>query len=249
MGKRKWPFGYKVEKGCITTHPREAECVRKIYTLYLNGTSFNGLVSYLKDQDVFYDEGKLWNKNMVARILENAKYIGEDGYPAIIAEEEFASALARRTANYVQAEKTETQKLLRKLCGESLTENIMFQVRNLLNGLIRNPHAVTGPSASGEITNAIKQKQRDLDDVLAQQPIDEETAYSMIKNLAAMRYDTLDSMAYETERIRRLLQKAAPMEELDVQLLKACVARVVIAEIKVSLVLKNGQVIERVVAI
>lgn len=249
MGKRKWPFGYKVENGCITPHSREAECVRKIFQLYLTGLSFNGIVSFLKDQNVFYDEGKLWNKNMVARILENTKYIGEDGYPPIITEVEYNSALERRMSNYVQTEKTEAQKILRKLCGEALTENIVLQVRNLLNGLIRNPNAVNSLPFNRKENSAVEKKQAELDEALDQQPINEDAAYNLIRSLASMKYETLDSMEYETERIRRLLQSAAPMEELDAQLLKACVARVVIAEIKVSLVLKNGQVVERIVTI
>ena len=31
----------------------------------------------------------VWNKNMVCRVLENQKYVGENGYPQIITSEDF----------------------------------------------------------------------------------------------------------------------------------------------------------------
>ncbi len=34
----------------------------------------------------------VWNKNMVCRVLENKKYIGENGYPQIITAEDFEQA-------------------------------------------------------------------------------------------------------------------------------------------------------------
>ena len=34
----------------------------------------------------------LWNKNMVCRVLENRRYIGENGFPQIITTEDFEQA-------------------------------------------------------------------------------------------------------------------------------------------------------------
>ena len=38
-----------------------------------------------------------WNKNMVKRILENTKYTGADGYPKLVAEEDFAAVQRQKT--------------------------------------------------------------------------------------------------------------------------------------------------------
>ncbi len=41
-----------------------------------------------------YNSSKsVWNKNMVCRVLENKKYIGESGFPKIISEEDFEQAM------------------------------------------------------------------------------------------------------------------------------------------------------------
>ena len=77
MGKRKQPFGYKMKLGEIVPQPQEAETVRSIYLQYLAGVSFKQLAEQLQTEDVPYDEDKSWNKNMVARILEDDRYIGE----------------------------------------------------------------------------------------------------------------------------------------------------------------------------
>ena len=69
-GNRKQPFGYRMEFGEYTPHPAEAETVRRIYQTYLAGASYQELVEALQERGIAYDEGKLWNKNMVARILE-----------------------------------------------------------------------------------------------------------------------------------------------------------------------------------
>ena len=73
MGKRKQPFGYKMKLGEIVPQPQEAETVRSIYLQYLAGVSFKQLAEQLQTEDVPYDEDKSWNKNMVARILEDSR--------------------------------------------------------------------------------------------------------------------------------------------------------------------------------
>ena len=106
---RKQPFGYRMEFGEYTPHPAEAETVRWIYQTYLAGASYQELVEALQERGVAYDEGKLWNKNMVARILEDKRYIGTDRYPAILPEEQFRSAQERRRDRAVPVRKTPAQ--------------------------------------------------------------------------------------------------------------------------------------------
>ncbi|GBF71764.1 hypothetical protein LAWASA_4526 [Lawsonibacter asaccharolyticus] len=92
---RKQPFGYRMEFGEYTPHPAEAETVRWIYQTYLAGASYQELVEALQERGVAYDEGKLWNKNMVARILEDKRYIGTDRYRPYSRR---SSSAARRSA-------------------------------------------------------------------------------------------------------------------------------------------------------
>lgn len=105
MGNRKQPFGYRVVMGEIALHPQESKLVEYIFQQYLAGATYNTLVEELREQAIPYDEGKLWNKNMVARILEDSRYTGERGYPPVIDREALEKALEKRSANRRQLPK------------------------------------------------------------------------------------------------------------------------------------------------
>lgn len=83
------PFGYKMENGGIVVNEAEAAAVREVFRLYLEGDSYSAIAGKMT---VPYSDGKAWNKNMVARILENRKYLGEMGYPALVSQQDFQQA-------------------------------------------------------------------------------------------------------------------------------------------------------------
>ena len=91
MGNRKQPFGYRMTLGEITIQPEEAELVRFIFQGYSTGATLGELTKALCRQEIPYYEGRTWNKNMVSRILEDSRYIGEKGYPALIEPEQLRS--------------------------------------------------------------------------------------------------------------------------------------------------------------
>ena len=124
MGKRKQPFGYKMELGEIVPQPQEAETVRSIYLQYLAGASFKQLAEQLQTEDVPYDVDKPWNKNMVARILEDDRYIGEKYFPALIPTEQFHAAQERRKEMRPEYKQTPAQKELRRLCGGIVPDSV-----------------------------------------------------------------------------------------------------------------------------
>ena len=65
----------------------EVEAVRKIFADYIGGKSLKTIAA---EMQIPYNTGKaVWNKNMVCRVIENTKYIGEDGFPKIISDEDF----------------------------------------------------------------------------------------------------------------------------------------------------------------
>lgn len=174
MGNRKLPFGYKMEMGEIVLHPQEAKLVEQIFRQYIAGGTYGTLVAGLRDQPISYDEGKIWNKNMVARILEDSRYTGENGYPAIIQEETLGRALEKRSTRQATIQVTEAQKILRRLSGCTTTKRVERQVLGLLNTLIRNPERIVPPKTSVQTNEP--QLQRELDTVMACQPINEDSA-------------------------------------------------------------------------
>ena len=90
LKNRSIPFGYCMVNGKYALNVSEAEAVRKIYSNYIGGKSLKAIAA---EMQIPYNMGKaLWNKNMVCRVLENRKYIGENGFPQIITAEDFEQA-------------------------------------------------------------------------------------------------------------------------------------------------------------
>lgn len=89
------PFGYYVINGKYALNICESEAVQKIFSDYIGGKSLKTIAA---EMQIPYNANKtVWNKNMVSRVLENKKYIGENGYPQIVTVEEFEQAAQIRT--------------------------------------------------------------------------------------------------------------------------------------------------------
>ena len=174
MGNRKQPFGYRMTLGEITIQPEEAELVRFIFQGYSTGATLGELTKALCRQEIPYYEGRTWNKNMVSRILEDSRYIGEKGYPALIEPEQLRTAAEKRTARACPPQKTPAQKTLRRLCGAPPSERVEKIVTDLLNELIRCPDRIQ-PAAS-QMAAACGKTREDLTTALERQPIDEDNA-------------------------------------------------------------------------
>lgn len=79
------PFGYRIVKGVLTIDETEAEAIRHIYADYLSGQSYQSIAAKMSAGAVPYKaDSPVWNKHMIKRILENPRYTGEKGFPALI---------------------------------------------------------------------------------------------------------------------------------------------------------------------
>ncbi|MCM1270581.1 MAG: recombinase family protein [Ruminococcus flavefaciens] len=71
-------FGYrKNENGDLEICPEEAEIVRLIFELYLQGSSILSIIKELESKEILTPSGKRkWCNQSVVKILTNEKYIG-----------------------------------------------------------------------------------------------------------------------------------------------------------------------------
>lgn len=85
MAIRTTLYGYQVENGRTIIHTEEANIVKRVFSLYVEGETLNSIASMLTEEKVAYfqDEVK-WNKNTIKRMIENEKYMGNEVYPTII---------------------------------------------------------------------------------------------------------------------------------------------------------------------
>ncbi len=95
LKNRSIPFGYCMVNGKYALNAPEADAVRKIFAEYIGGKSLKTIAA---EMQIPYNMGKaVWNKNMVCRVLENRKYIGENDYPQIVTAEDFEQAAHIKT--------------------------------------------------------------------------------------------------------------------------------------------------------
>ncbi len=244
MGNRKQPFGYKMEFGEIVPQPQEAETVRSIYLQYLAGASFKQLAEQLQTEDAPYDVDKPWNKNMVARILEDDRYIGRKNFPALIEAEQFRAAQERRKEMRPEYKQTPAQKELRRLCGGTVPDSVARKVLKILNQVVEDPQLIKIESSGVPTTEDIRQRRLELDKLLQTPPVDEEIARQKAMELAVLTLVSVEMEEYEAHRLRSIFGKQAKMRELDANLLKQGVRKIECRGDNVRVVLKNNQVVE-----
>ena len=104
MINRKILYGYQIQNGEITVVEDEALVVRRVFSLYLDGLSYQRISDTLNGEEIpFCREAPVWNKHKVKRLLENPRYAGRDGYPPILEDgvfRETQSHIRGKTAGY-----------------------------------------------------------------------------------------------------------------------------------------------------
>ena len=271
MLNRKLPFGYRIRDGQVQIAADEAKTVRMIFDRYIAGVSYDRLAGELNEQDVPYALGKRWNKNMVARILQDERYLGSSAYPQIVTPESFRHAKAAKpdvsgTRNCAEIKdirilarcglchspmrRTRQNYWLCPHCMDSpasIRDDHLIQcVTYLLRRLREHPEAIAPspavPADSGTIQNA----QDSFDQEMDKPEFNETAAKSAALALASTQFNALDSSDYETMRIQYILGRSEPCDGLDTILLRQIASAILIHPTgAVSLQLKNNQTVER----
>ena len=241
MGNRKLPFGYQMRMGEIVRNEPEAKAVQDIFLQYTFGASLKEIAEQMGKNGPTYDEGKSWNKNMIARILENTKYTGADSYPILVDIKLFGAAVEKRQTKQRMPERAPAQKALKRICSKAPTPEIEQQVTHMLGRLAEQPERIMQPEKQS--APIYSTTQAELDDILNTQPLDEDAVRSLICKLAQEQYDDIGNEEYETERLRRLFAAFECTAELNAELLQSAVSAVLVTRQAVRLQLKNGQII------
>ena len=91
------PYGYTMRNGRTVIAQDEAAVIREIFSAYINGASLQSIAELLTERKIPYSERTdVWDKARIARIIGNAKYIGDGEYDPIIEEEQYEEAAACR---------------------------------------------------------------------------------------------------------------------------------------------------------
>lgn len=216
---RSLPYGYQIEHGKTTINQEEAEVILRIYRTYAEGLSYKSIAEQLTAEDIHYiPEKPTWNKNMVARILQNENYLGTEKYPLIV-ENSLYMAVRQAKKPYTHTElpgikelkpllkcdqcgaevkrRLKTNGAERWYCAEdakhislSLTdETLLESVTILQNCLAQNPQMLRAQNDSHHTVSLDAMRlQNEIDRLMEQSEIDETSLREKMMELASKRY-------------------------------------------------------------
>ena len=133
--KRNIPYGYLMKNGKIVFDPVESQIVINIYQSYIqNECSFTDIATLLNSRDIIYSEDRpKWDKNKIARIIGDWRYVGEKGYPELITIETIKIAENKRAAK----QPYNSEKKIDNICLTKLKPRI---VCGECGGIMRRQH-------------------------------------------------------------------------------------------------------------
>ena len=230
MGQnRTIPYGYCINKGKIEIHTEESKVIKKIFQKYANGTSYLKIANSLTAKGIGYTEDKpIWNKNMIARILQNTHYKGSDKYPSIVEKGLFESAV-KAQKNYTLTESKEVKKIKESLvcgvCGESIcrkmkasgTErwrcvadcshisvvlNDKLLIKDLTEILSTQSDHFTSAKGEADTTLQIVKLQNEIQQILQNDKPSKEDMEGKVRQLASLRYSALTTSHVDMETIQ-----------------------------------------------
>lgn len=268
------PYGYKIENGKLTIEPEEEHIVVRIYERYANGESYLQIAERLTALGVLYTPEKAqWNKNMVARMLQNKNYLGNDKYPAILHQELYQSA-EEQTKPYTHRMDKDMKVLKPYLvcseCGEKLcrrlkatgverwycpndTDHISQKVSDasltkdiieLQRKLLLSEKCKKASKPDSKTLNLELIKLKNQIDLAMNEPTPNlEEIKESIMKLAREKYSLLENIG-EDSYLSHTIESLSDTE-LDSKLLTAITMKLVVSRTKATeLVLKNGQKIK-----
>lgn len=256
---RMLPFGYRVESGTVKLNALEADTVRRVFREYAMGSSYKAIADALTADGISYTPAKpVWNKNMIARLLQNEDYLGTDTYPSIIEHNEYAAAkAAQKQLNYTEPPALrKIGKLL--VCGEcgqplarrvhangrtrwyckndnqhipnAVTDEFLLEtVTALLYRLKQNPNLVK-PSTDRIPESALKlaRLQNEINGILAREVADEAEVRKLILRLATAKYEACDNNSATALALQELLKEHQHESDLNPDVLMAITDQIVV---------------------
>ena len=181
---------------------------------------------------------------MVARFLEDDRYIGEKEFPALIPTEQFHAAQERRKEMRPEYKQTPAQKELRKLCGGTAPDSVARKVLKILNQMVDDPQIIKIETSGVPTTEDIRRLQQELNTLLQTPPVDADTARQKALEVASLKLASVKTEEYESHRLRRILGSQAKLWELDANLLRQSIRKITYDSKTVKVLLKNKQVLE-----
>ena len=265
------PFGYAVEKGKKVIVADEAAVIIEVYEHYCSGETFKQIADSLTARGVKYlKNDSQWNKNNVARLIDDLRYLGNEEYPQIVPAELYERVRTCREGR--SAKKAELHsdiklikdKLVCGQCGKPFSRKNKWKTREKwicssgckcsvyldditiirnINSVIANPMVCTlqGKNISSYTpTSNITRLTNDVNRMLEQTKIEFMTVANSILECASEKFDCC-SIEVNDELTQLILEMFAEATGFNEELIAQTVEQIIIDENgKIKLRVKSG---------
>lgn len=217
--QRTIPFGYTMENGEILCDPAESKAVADIFKLCCEGDAYSTIADEMMRRGILYHKHtSQWNKNMIKRILENERYLGEKEYPAIITAEDFMNAQLCKSGKQIYSASPDYIQPIRDkavcgICGAKMLRDT--RSKGKARWLCENRECCNRHYIEDAVTHRML---TELLLTLAHEPL--LLNWSMPQHTSDL---TLEAMRIQNE-ITRELNRAEPSAEYTKMLMLACAA-------------------------
>lgn len=265
------PFGYAVEKGKKVIVVDEAAVIIEVYEHYCSGETFKQIADSLTARGVKYlKNDSQWNKNNVARLIDDSRYLGNEEYPQIVPAELYERVRTCREGR--SAKKAELHsdiklikdKLVCGQCGKPFSRKNKWKTREKwicssgckcsvyldditiirnINSVLANPMVCTlqGKNISSYTpTSNITRLTNDVNRMLEQTKIEFMTVANSILECASEKFDCC-SIEVNDELTQLILEMFAEATGFNEELIAQTVEQIIIDENgKIKLRVKSG---------
>ena len=272
MAKSRYiPYGYCIKDGRIDVNINEAEIVKRIFAMYINDSSYKEIAKLLQNEEISYCDNREWNKNIVGRILNNKKYVGNNIYPCIVEKitfdkvnEKIYTKSSKKASKNIK-EISDLKSLMRcDNCGKRMNYQngnwfcskcesksklkgavVSKQIVKMINGLIEHPDLVDIPPLKPyESSMEIRSLENDIYRQLDKPDCDEGYTKSLIKKLVDAKHSVCDDgdAGRQGQRIRESIKVSSCRDKTNTELLMEIAEKIIVQKNgDFFIVLKNGQ--------
>lgn len=216
------PLGFRVgSEKQLEIDPDGAQIVRKIFDMYNTGYSYTDIINALNAMGLRTSKGNPYNKNSIARILVNRKYIGEyivqgidavSECPAIIERSVFMEAQNKLANASKKRKKREnhvcllTSKLKCGTCGGMMSGTAGTAKSGKVYHYYKCPNSCERPAAQEHLNHQVLQA---VAEYLSQENIHRisETAYKLYQAESADNTE-LNVLRNQLKEVNRKIQNA-----------------------------------------
>ena len=257
-------YGYKCVDGNIECNNAEKIVVLNIFRMYSVGESLLKIAEGLNEQRVEYKPGVCgWNKARLARIIDDERYTGKNGYPKIIDETIYENSRKLKERKNVQKNVDKTAGVFQiqipircAKCGGQMIRRVDCRRKRKTKWRCNNSDCkkeafISDDEMLARLTQIINDIISDSDTIGVEQE-KERTSINefncadkdaVVKNISNQ-YSAIDEKLAMSERVKDILKDMNPITEFSAEVLFEIADEVQISENgTVSLKLINGQIV------